>query len=196
MDLSPETVSSLASEYRAVQPLASVEEEHLEILPSTFASGDYGWREAEWVVQWYFRRFLGAYPDADRRAAEAAFGENDYETVHDAIAGAVDADGAQAKLDLLTDLTRVDVSLASAFLQFIEPSTYVVMSPIEWGVLTEADELTARYPDPPSTDAYHRYLTACNRIASRCECDLWTVYTALWRRWYEDSAGEATSPFC
>ena len=188
MALSPETVARLASEYQATQPLAAVEAEHLEMLPSTFASGDYGWREAEWVVQWYFRRFLGAYPDAERRTAEAAFGENEYDAVHAAIAGAADADEPRRKLDLLVELTGVDVSIASAFLQFLEPSSFVVMSSAEWDVLRGVGELDERYPDPPSADAYCRYLDACRAIADRCESDLGTVYAAVWQRWYEKSA--------
>ncbi len=212
MDLTPETVAGLAAAYPDLQPLASVESEHLEVLPTTFASGDYGWRDAEWVVQWYFRRFLGAYPDADRRAAESAFGENDYEDVHAAIAGALEAESTAAKLDQLDDLTGVDVSVASAFLQFLEPTAYLVMSPVEWSVLQDVGVIDGPYPDEstadgptadgppddgpsadgPTADDYRRYLDTCVRIADDCDADLWTVYRALWVRWYRES-GEIPS---
>lgn len=180
MALSPETVASLATEYQEAQPLAAIEAEHREMLPETFASGEYGWRDAEWVVQWYFRRFLGAYPDAERRAAEDAFGENNYEAVHAAISGAVAAEDVETKLDMLTDLRGIDSSIASAFLQFAEPSSYLVVSEAEWTALAAADELDGRYPDPPSVDDYEEYLTACRSIAERSEEELQTVYRALW----------------
>ena len=192
MDRFPEDVQSLATGYRAVQPLAVVEEEHLEILPSTLADGDYGWRDAEWIVQWYYRRFLGAYPDADRRAAEAVFGENDYEAVHAAITRAIEAEDDRSKLDLLTELSGVDVPLASAFLTFIQPSAYIVMSAMEWRVLHQSGELDDSYPDHPSAAAYRSYLDVCREIADRRDCDLWTVYTAMWRCWYEESRGGPT----
>ena len=189
--LDPETVAALATAYPDHQPLAAVEDEHRELLPATFASGDYGWRDAEWVVQWYFRRFLGAYPDAERRAAEEAFGENDYEDVHAAIADVVagagtdagsgtDADATATKLDRLARLTGVDSSIASAFLGFIEPESYLVVSDTEWDVLRTAGELDSTYPDPPSAAEYERYLAVCRSIADRAETDLWTVYRALW----------------
>ena len=171
MDLSPETVARLAAEYPDLQPLAAVESEHLEVLPATFASGDYGWRDAEWVVQWYFRRFLGAYPDADRRASEAAFGENGYEDVHAAISGAHEAESTTAKLDRLDELTGVDVSVASAFLQFLEPAAYVVMSPVEWEVLRDAGAIEDPYPDEPTADDYRRYLESCVTIADGSASD-------------------------
>ena len=201
--LDRETVASLASEYPDHQPLAAVEDEHRELLPETFASGDYGWRDAEWVVQWYFRRFLGAIPNAERRAAEEAYGENDYEDVHAAIGDVTaveradgtedtdategtyategtDADATAAKLDRLADLTGVDSSIASAFLGYIEPDSYIVASRAEWEALRSAGEIDTAYPDPPSADEYERYLTVCRSIAERTDCDLWMVYRALW----------------
>lgn len=191
MGFTPEIVTQRAEMYENRQPLATVEREHLDLLPSTFAGGDFGWREAEWVVQWYYRRFLGSYPDDERRAAEAEFGENSYEAVRDAIVGAVEADDLVPKLDLLVNLTGVDRSIASGFLQFIEPSRYVVGGPMEWAVLIEADELDVEYPDPFTTEAYSRYLEACEAIARRCDCDLWTVYRAIWTSWYQNSDGRA-----
>lgn len=195
MDLSPTTVAALAEEYPSVQPLAAVEDEHLEVLPSTFSSGDYGWRDAEWVVQWYFRRFLGAYPDADRREAEAAYGENDYEDIHAAIADAVDADDLRTKLEALTRLQGVDHSIASAYLQFLEPSSSLVMSPVEWRGLREAGELEDRYPEHPAAEAYRRYVDACAAVADHSGGDLWTVYRVLWVCWYQRTSGGDSTEF-
>jgi hypothetical protein len=91
VELTRSTVEAKAEEYREREPLYPVEAEQVETLPAAFAAGEFGWRDAAWVVRWYYRRYLGAYPDADRRAAEEAFGENDFETVKRVL---VDAAGA------------------------------------------------------------------------------------------------------
>jgi hypothetical protein len=180
MDLTPSLVADSAEAYEDVQPLFAVEDEHVEILPGMFADGEFGWRDPEWVVQWYYRRFLGAYPGAKRRAAEDAYGENTYEDVHAAIGGAVEADETTAKLDHLTTLEGVDVSIASAFLAFLHPERYVVCSEPEWETLLAAGEIDAAYPDPPSVPEYESYLATCRAVADRCSCSLWTLYRALW----------------
>ena len=63
MELTRDLVEEKAREYRDAEPFDAVEREHVEIIPETFSSGDFGWRDAEWVVQWYYRRYRGAYPD-------------------------------------------------------------------------------------------------------------------------------------
>lgn len=183
MALTPEAVDSLAADYAETQPLAAVEAEHLETLPAALAAGDFGWRDAEWVAQWFSRRFLGAEPNAERRAREAAYGDNDYEAVRDAIAGAAEASATATKLDVLTGLTGVDVPVATAFLQFLDPEAYLVLSRREWEVLREAGELDEPYPDSPASDDYERYLSVCRSVAERCDCDLKVLYRALWQRW-------------
>ena len=180
MDLTPATVTAARREYPDRQALAAVERDHLDMLPRAFAEGDFGWRDAEWVVQWYYRRDLGAFPDETRRAREGAYGENDYEAVQAAIEGAVEADGAAAKLEHLTTLSGVGVAVGSAFLQFIEPDDYVVVGEREWTVLRAAGELDGDYPAPPSVQEYERYLDACRTVADRCDSDPRTVYRALW----------------
>lgn len=180
MDLTAEVVADAVDEYRTVQPLSAVEAEHLEMLPDTFESGGYGWRGPEWVVQWYYRRFLGGHPDADRRAAEDAYGENTYEAVHDAIDGAVEATETSEKLRHLTALDGVDVPVGSAFLQYMHPAEYVVVGERTWSVLRDAGELDAPYPDPPSVPKYERYLATCRAVADRCGCSLWDLYRTLW----------------
>ncbi len=180
MDFTAEVVAEAVDEYPDVQPLAAVEVEHLELLPATLERGGYGWRDPEWVVQWYYRRFLGAYPDAERRAAEDAYGENTYEEVHAAIDGAIDAGDTEAKLRHLTSLEGVDVPVASAFLQFMDPEAYVAVGERTWSALHEAGELDAPYPDPPSVPEYERFLTASRAVSERCGCSLWDLYRAAW----------------
>lgn len=180
MALTAAVVADAVEEYRAVQPLAAVEDEHLDLLPDTFEAGDYGWRDAEWVVQWYYRRYLGAYPDAERRAAETAYGENTFEEIRAAIDGAVDAADAEAKLRHLTALEGVGVPVGSAFLQFIQPDEYVVVGERTWSVLQDAGELEDSYPDPPSVPDYDRFLAASRAVSEQCGCSLWDLYRAAW----------------
>lgn len=180
MDLTAETVAEHVDTYPEIQPLSLVEEEHLDLLPAMFADGEYGWRDPEWVVQWYGRRFLGGTSDQDRRALEDAYDDNDYEAVHDAITAAVDAGSAAGMLSHLTGLDGVDVSIGSAFCQFIDPDDYVVVDARQWTVLRDAGELDTDYPDPPTVDDYERYLETYRAVAERCECSLWDLYRALW----------------
>lgn len=180
MELTADLVADRADAYPSVQPLSAVEAEHLEILPAAFADGDYGWRDAEWVVQWYHRRFLGAFPDATRREREGAYGANDFEAIRGAIAAAADADDSDGGLAALTALEGVDVPVASAFLQFVDPERSLVVGPRTWAVLREAGELTDPYPDPPSAGEYRSYLAICRAVAERCDCTLQELYRALW----------------
>lgn len=184
MELSASLIADRAAEYRAEEPLYAVEAEHLEILPKTFASGEYGRRDAEWPVRWYYRRHLGAFPDEERRAVESRFRQNDFEAVLARIEGARTAGSVAEALDHLTALSGVDVGVASAVLFFLDPERYLPIGVREWDALREAGELgalEAAYPQPPSVDDYERYLERCRRLAERFECDLWTLYRALWR---------------
>ena len=185
MELTSEVVRAKAAEYDAEHALFAVEAEQVEGLPGAFASGDFGWRDAEWVVRWYYRRYLGDYPEERRRAAEAAFGENDYEAVRSAISGALDAPDDAEAVRRLTDLDGVDVPVAAAFLMFADPGAYVVVGEREWAVLREAGVLDGPYPDPPSVDEYLAYLDTCRAVADRTDCDLWTLYRGLWRLYGE-----------
>lgn len=181
MDLTGSLVDARAREYREQEPLYTVEAEQLETLPAAFAAGEYGRRDAVWVVRWYYRRFLGDYPGTERRAAEEQFRDNEFEDVRTAIADAVDADDAAAAIDSLTTLEAVDVPVASAFCMFIDPDEYVVVGPREWAALREAGALDRAYPEPPSVSDYETYLERCRALAGRFDCDLWTLYRALWR---------------
>lgn len=185
MDLTRSVVEATAAEYRREEPLAAVEDEHVEILPEMFATGEFGRRDAEWVVQWYYRRYLGAYPDAERRAAESRFGDNDFESVLQALTDAAATDDAIERLRTLTTLDGVDVPVGSAFLQFLDPETAVVVGDREWAVLRVAEHLSEPYPDPPSVDDYERYLGVCRTLCDRFDCDGVTLSRALWRLWHD-----------
>ena len=181
MELTRSLVETNAEAYRESQPLWAVEQEHLEILPEMLTEGEYGWRDLEWVVQWYFRRYLGAYPDRERRDVEEAFDENTYEevmTVLDAVSESVDV---EQKLAHLCSLEGVDVRVASAFLFFMFPDEHLPVGDREWRALREAGHLDEPYPDPPSVEEYMTYLSACRELVAELGVDTWTLYRALWR---------------
>jgi hypothetical protein len=185
MELTSSLVTEKAREYRETEMLSDTEDEHAEILPDMFADGEYGWRDAEWVVQWYFRRYLGAYPNADRRAAEAAYGENDFDDVLDTLSAVETSDDEEERVRLLTTLEGVDVRVASAFLHFMFPDEHLVVGDREWAVLHATGELDEPYPDPPSVEDYVSYLGTCRDVTDRLGVDLRTLYRALWRLWNE-----------
>jgi hypothetical protein len=181
-DVAPLTqtiVDELADEYEREAPFDLVEREHTETLPRAFAAGEYGRRDAEWVVQWYYRR--RSVPDAERRHAEERFLDNDYEEMVDAITGAAAATDRTGKLRKLTQLTGVDIAVASAFLAFMHPDEYVAVGEREWRALRAAGELSDPYPASLTVTEYGQYLDAVTAVAKRVDRGLWTVYRALWR---------------
>lgn len=187
MRLSRPLVVGKAEEYAEEEPLYPVEEEAIETYPAAFAEGEFGWRDAEWVVQWHYRRFLGAIPDRERREGEERFGENERGAVREAVLSAANAEGLERRVDRLRELEGVDLPVASAFLQFIDPERYLAVDGRTWGPLYGADELTDPYPDSPSLEEYRTFLAACRRVAEETGVDLWTLYRALWRIGREDS---------
>lgn len=188
VELTAERIRTKADEYDAVEPLAAVEDEHVEMLPGTFSGDEYGKRDVEWVVQWYYRRYLGSYSDRDRREREGTFRENDFGEVIETLRVVDDLEDPAAKLRELTTLSGVDVPIASAFLQFMSPDEYVVVGDREWAVLAAAGELDGSYPDPPTIEEYLTYLAACRRVTDRCGCGGWTLYKSIWRIWKTELA--------
>jgi len=180
MELTAAVVDEKVRAYPDFQPLSAVEEDHVEMLPDVFARGDYSPRDAEWVVRWYFRRYLGAYPDAERRATESTYGENDFEAVRAVIGATIDAGDPGSKLDHLTSLAGVDVPVGSAFLQFLDPDRYIVLGEREWTVLGRTGAVDEEYPDSPTIPQYVRYLESCRSVAEDCDCTLWELYQTLW----------------
>ncbi|OVE83250.1 hypothetical protein [Natronolimnobius baerhuensis] len=183
MALTASTVRATAADYREHEPLYPVEQEQLETLPAALESGTYGWRDLEWIVRWYYRRSLGDVAHTERRAAEAAFRRNDFESVQAALEAVIATEPANvgARLERLTALKGVDVPVASAFLFVLEPERYIVVGEREWQALVAAGELAGDYPNPPTPADYERYLACCRDLCQRLECEMWTLYRALWR---------------
>ncbi len=181
MKLTRSLLTEKAKEYADEEPLYPVEEEGIETYPAAFTTGEFGWRDAEWVVQWHYRRFLGAYPEEEHREGEERFGENDFETVREAVVDAANGSDLEGRIERLTELEGVDVPVASAFLQFIDPDRFLAVDGRTWGVLSESGELDGPYPDPPSVGEYREFLRVCRRIGDEFDVDIWTLYRALWR---------------
>jgi len=181
MALTTEIVLEKAEEYADEEPLYIVESENLATLPEAYRTGEYGWRDAMWVVRWYYRRYLGGYPDAQRREGEAAFGDNDFDEIQAAIAEAASADGLDVKLEALTSLDGVTIPVASAFLMFLDPERYIVIGDREWSVLAEAGDLDDEIPAEFTVEDYATYLEACRGRCADLDLSMWTLYRAIWR---------------
>lgn len=181
MELSGTLLREKASEYERTEPLYRVEADRLATLPDAFREGTYNWKDAEWVVRWYCRRSLGAFPQERQEAIEEGFKENGFDDVSGAIEAALEADDTPGKIGSLTSLAGVSVPVASAVLFYTEPDRYLVTGRQTWSALHEAGELDTPYPDPPSTAEYVTYLDACHRVADRFDLDPVTLYRALWR---------------
>lgn len=181
MELTRAVVEAKANEYRESAPLYAVERDHLEMLPDAFQSGEFGYRDAEWVVRWTFRRHLGAYPETERRDHENAYGDNDESAIRAALADALAAAEPADAVSRLTDLDGVDIRVASAFLFFAAPDDYVPVGEREWTVLHDAGVLSRPYPDSLTPSAYADYLDVCRSLADRFDCEPWTLYRALWQ---------------
>ncbi len=185
MDLTAEDVDAYVTAYREEEPLYPVEQDSVESLPKAFRTGEYGRRDVEWVVRWYYRRYLGAYPDAERRRVEDRFSGANFETVREAVGLAVEAepDDYRDAMDALTALPGVDLPVASAFLAFARPDGFLVVGDREWRVVSELTELEGSYPNPPSYPSYDRYLRASRGLAADLGCDLRELYMVVWRCW-------------
>lgn len=184
MELSPDEVEAAIEAYRSSEPLYTVESESIESLPGAFRRGEYGRRDAQWVVRWFGRRYLGQEPPGfDPTAREERFEGADFEAVRDAIDEAVDADRDEfgSAIDALTSLPGVDLPVASAFLAFANPETFVTVDPRAWRAARSLIGLEGTYPDPPTIEQYEAFLNACHVLADRYGVSPWEVYMVLWR---------------
>ncbi len=181
MALTRTQIEDQSRAYREEEPLYAVEAEQIETLGEALQTGDYGWRDVEWIVQWYYRRHLGAFPDQKRRAREDAFAENDFDDIRDTITAVTATEEFEEQAAILTQLTGVDIGVASAFLMFIDPTSYLSIGEREWTILYQQAELDSPPPTSFAQADYRSYLDTCRSIATRTDCSLWTLYQALWR---------------
>lgn len=208
MDLTTADVAARADEhvetYRETAPFHPVEAESIETLPAAFRSGDYGRRDVEWVVRWYFRRRVDAIDHDERRAVEEAVEDVEPRRLRGAMWDAVDAleeggsDGEGDRngdsprpahhraLDALTGLPGVDVAVASALLWFLDPDRFLVVGDREWRVVAALTDLDPGYPEPMTPAAYDRYLDAVRTLADRLDVGHWHLYMVIQRVYAEE----------
>jgi hypothetical protein len=188
--------------YRETAPFYPVEAEAIESLGDAFRAGDYGRRDVEWVVRWYFRRRAGAVDHAERRAVEEAVADAEPGVLRGALWDAIDAldegesgggesaSGRRRAVAALTDLPGVDVAVASAFLWFLDPDRHPVAGDREWRVVAALTDLDPAYPDPMTAAAYDRYADAALTLADRLDVDGWRLYMVVQRVYAEAFDGE------
>lgn len=181
MELTAAVIRREAEAYREEQPLFPVEQEQIEGLPRAFRTGSFGWRDAEWVLRWYYRRQLGDIPHQPRRAAESSFDENDYTAVQSAIGAVHEVDTDRDRIDALAALSGVSIPVASGFLMFIDPAEYISFGAREWRALVRTGERAEGYPADPTVEDVVEYFETCRAISSRTGCSLWSLYRTLWQ---------------
>ncbi|WP_435073594.1 hypothetical protein [Halorubrum sp. HHNYT27] len=189
--------------YRETAPFYPVEAEAIESLGDAFRAGDYGRRDVEWVIRWYFRRRVEAIDHDERRAVEEAVEGVEPRELRGALWDAIDAlDEAGAAsdtdvaepshhraIDALTRLPGVDVAVATALLWFLDPDRFLVVGDREWRVVAALTDLKDGYPDPMTPDAYDRYLAAARTLGERLDVDGWRLYMVI-QRVYAESVTE------
>ena len=95
MDLSLADVEGCVADhvkaYRDSAPFYPVEAEAIESLSEAFRAGEYGKRDVEWVVRWYFRRAVTDIDHEERRAVEEAVSDVEPRELRGAMWDAIDA---------------------------------------------------------------------------------------------------------
>lgn len=175
--LDPETLEKALAEYLDREAFATVEDDRLETLPEAFADGSYLWKDCEWVVRWYLRRPL----DGRTNPEEEAFRQNRMTEVEAAIDAAVAGETVADRLEALLALEGVDVRIASAFLQFIDPERFAAVAEPCWDALMDAGDLDEPFPEPVKPSAYERYIDRCSEYAEIADLSVADVGRALWR---------------
>lgn len=170
MELDRDLILSNADEYFdiATDKRYQVEEpRNLERLPEAFESGKWTWDDLEWIVRWKTDRSIGY------------FRRNDRDHVEDVIGEVVESPSTRRKLELLTDLSGLQVKMASAFLLYMDPDKYTVIDSRAGGFLKREGYIPTN-PDVPSIEEYINYIDVCRGLADEYDVDLRTLDRALW----------------
>ncbi|MFC7074690.1 NADAR family protein [Halovenus rubra] len=171
MGLNRELIIAKADEYMEIATEERYQKEEprqLERLPVAFEDGTWTWDDLEWIVRWKTHRSIGY------------FRRNDQDRVKGAIEEVVNTSSTRRKVDLLIDLSGIQVKMASAFLLFMNPDEYTVIDSRAGSVLSREGYLETPVSDSPSIDEYINYLQVCREIANQFEIDLRTLDRALW----------------
>ncbi len=175
--LDPVRLREYIDEYERREPFARVEDDRLATLPAAFAEGTYLWKDIEWIVRWYCRRPL----DGRGAAEEAAFRENDMAAIRDAIESTLAADTIPERIHSLSRLAGVDVPIATAMLQFMDPLRFAVITERSWNALYDMGLVDELFHTPVDAPRYVRYLRECTDLATEADVTVAAVERALWR---------------
>lgn len=173
--------TELAAAYARTEPFAGVESTAFETVPAAVRAGDLRWRDAEWMVRWYYRRHLSSRYNRRRGRVESAFRENDWPAVRAAIESTVTIDEPAERVAALLPLAGVDVGVATGMLYFVDPARDIVMGEPEWLGLGAVEGGEFAPPETLSPATYVDYRARCTSLAGELDVDLITLQRALWR---------------
>lgn len=180
-DLTPDRLDELVRTYEDEEPFYLVERQRLENLPPAVRDGSLLWKDAQWIVRWYYRRHLDRELTGERERVESAFRSNPWDAVRAAIETAAETRGLPERITHLTDLDGIAVPEATAILHFVDPGRDMVMGPREWRGLRACHELDRPYPETPVVSDYATFLRTCRSLGDRLDADLVSIRRALWR---------------
>lgn len=170
MTLSRDRILRHAEEYQYVAPdgFYQEEEQQLARLPKVFEERRWEWSDMEWIVRWKTARSIGY------------FNRNERDTVDEAISKVLETRSTKEKVELLIDLSGIQVKMASAFLLFMNPGKYTVLDWRASNTLVEEGHLPALVSQDPSIEEYINYLDVFRSIAEQFDVDLRALDRALW----------------
>lgn len=179
--LTRKVVDRLNHDYERAEAFYLVEEERLETMPESVREGSISWKDGEWLVRWYYRRFLSSAYNARATEVEGAYRSNDWPTIRDTLRSVIDIDDPAERVAQVSTLDGIDVPVATGMLYFIDPTRDIVMSEREWRGLEIAGELGESYPRRVTPSDYRTYLEVCDEVTDRLDVTFIELQRALWR---------------
>lgn len=180
-ELTREQVQRLCREYEREEPFYAVENERLETMPAAVRQGSLSWKDAEWLVRWYYRRHLTSAYNERRTATESGFRENDWGDVRNTLEIVIGMDDPAERVAQVAALQGTDVGVASGVLYFLDPEDDIVMGEPEWRSLEDLGERTRGYPEAARPSDYHDYRATCARLRDDLSVSFIELQRALWR---------------
>ncbi len=180
-------VEELNRDYERTEAFYLVEQERLETMPEAVREGTLSWKDVEWLVRWYYRRFLTSTYNARARDAERAYRSNEWATIRATLESVIDIDDPAERVAQVHTLDGIDIPVASGMLYFIDPTRDIVMGGREWHALEGVGEINEAYPKKVRPSDYCTYLEVCTTVADRLNITFIELQRSLWRLTVETS---------
>lgn len=180
-------VEELNRDYERTEAFYLVEQERLETMPEAVREGTLSWKDVEWLVRWYYRRFLTSTYNARARDVERAYRSNEWATIRATLESVIDIDDPAERVAQVRTLDGIDIPVASGMLYFIDPTRDIVMGEREWHALEVAGELDEAYPRRVRPSDYCTYLEVCTTVTDRLNITFIELQRSLWRLTVETS---------